>query len=236
MTRTSLLYKGFYKKIKEKVWRGIGTRLYHERERFLANLLSRVMNELKFLVISSFSEHYLLDIGCGRGDLTLKISATLNLKAIGIDLNRRVIPRDGINFIVSDGCSLPFRSKVFILITAFSLIEHIYKDLREKFYNEVRRVLADDGLFIIQLPNRYFPIEQHSFLPFVGYLPEKLHNTFFHDYVSISSKNEVIEELTKRGFKLVRIQGYTAPFSSIFLKALSKIFPFGFLIIVKKVA
>jgi len=234
MTIVGLLYKGLYKKVKEKLWRLVGTRLYRERELFLADLLGRVMKQVKFLAISSFSQYY-LDIGCGKGDLTAKICETLDLQAIGIDLNRRVIPHKYANFIVSDACYLPFRSNSFVLITAFSLIEHIYEDRREKFYDEVKRVLARGGLFIIQLPNRYFLIEQHSFLPLVGYLPSRVHSAFFHDYVSVPSENEVVKALLKRNFKVVRLR-YDAPLSSNFLKALSKIFPFGFLIIAKKVA
>jgi hypothetical protein len=97
------------------------------------------------------------------------------------------------------------------------------------------KVLIDDGIFIMQLPNRYFPIEQHSFLPLVGYFPSRLHNLFFHDYVSIPSKDETVNELTKRRFKIVEVIAYGVPFSKFFQKnVLSKIFPFGFLMVAKK--
>lgn len=138
MTYTGLLYKGIYRKIKETVWR-YSHRFYHERNQFYADLLSKVMKELKFLTTSNAYKHYLLDVGCGKGDLTLKMSATLKLKAVSVDLNRGFIPHSKICFIESDGCALPFKPNFFVLVTAFSLIEHIRRDQRDKFYDEVKK-------------------------------------------------------------------------------------------------
>jgi SAM-dependent methyltransferase len=81
----------------------------------------------------------------------------------------------------------------FSLVTAFSLIEHIREDNKEKFYEEVKKVLVDNGISIMHLANRYFPIEQHTFIPLLGYFPLRFHFTFFHDYVSVPSKDKTIE-------------------------------------------
>lgn len=181
------------------------------------------------------SERYLLDIGCGTGDLPEKISEMYRLRAIGVDLHKCFIFDGKAIFLVANGCILPFKPKSFVLVTAFSLIEHIREDNRDEFYEEVSEVLADDGIFIIQLPNRYFPVEQHSFLPLVGYLPSRLHSLFCYTYVSVPSKDETVKELIKNGFKTVRIVKYGLPLSRFSQKnMLSKVLSFGFIIVAKK--
>jgi SAM-dependent methyltransferase len=235
MVHIGSLYKSFYKRIKENLWRTMGDRFYRERSIFLVDLLNKTEKELKIPTRYNSSEHCLLDIGCGKGNLTEKISETHNLKAIGVDSGKMFVFNARTSFLIADACSLPFTLKSFNLVLAFSLVEHIHEDCRQEFYEEVRKVLIDDGIFVMQLPNRYFPIEQHSFLPLVGYLPSRLHSAFYHDYVNVPSKDETVGELIKRGFKIVGVVGYGVPFSSLFRKnMLSKIFPFGFLIVAKK--
>jgi SAM-dependent methyltransferase len=227
------LYKGldtlsFYHKIKRTVWESIGEKLFKERHSLLFDLMKKNVN-FKLLLNS-----YSLDIGCGHGQLTHKISSIYGVETVGVDLGKSFVLKDRIHFMVADADALPFNSKSFAVVTAFSVIEHIHEDLRKKFYEEVKRSLADGGIFIIQLPNRFFPIEQHSYLPLIGYLPAKFHSFFFQSYVSVPSKSKLTKDLIKQGFK-VNVIGYGAPFSS-FLKSglLSRILPFGFLIISMK--
>jgi len=235
MVGASLFYRLFYKRIKEKMWRVSGVKLFEERSAFVVDLLNELKKDLKIFNSVRTASHYLLDIGCGKGDLTEKVSETYNLKAVGVDLDKRSSLNSKKTFLVADGCSLPFKPKFFILVVSFSLIEHIFEDRRQKFYEEVSKVLIDDGIFIMQLPNRYFPVEQHTFIPFFGYFPSRLHSTFYHDYVNVPSKDKTVDELIKGGFEIVRIVEYGVPFSSFFRKnMLSKIFPFGFLIVAKK--
>ncbi|MEM3403465.1 MAG: class I SAM-dependent methyltransferase [Nitrososphaeria archaeon] len=228
MVNIGLFYKAFYKIIKEKLWRTIGIRLYHKRNLFILNSCKKIIEMLK---ISNDSKYYLLDIGCGTGYLTAKISEALHFKAIGIDLN--IVPTShSVEFLVADACYLPFKPNSFILVTAFSLIEHIPKGLRQKLFHEVHQVLKVGGFFIIQLPNRYFPLEQHTFLPLIGYLPSSLHSAFYYEYLSIPSIDDVVNQLSKN-FKIIRIINYGVPFSSFFERVYK--FPFGFLIIGKRI-
>jgi SAM-dependent methyltransferase len=237
MVRIGLIYVSFYKAIKEKIWETAGIKLLHERDHFLLDLVGE-HKELKFFLtnISSFkySLNYSLDIGCGKANLTKKISNKYNFETIGIDIGRSFFLEGNARFLTADASLLPFKLKSFVLVTAFSLIEHIREDCRKRFFEEVKEVLADDGVFVMQFPNRYFPIEQHSFLPFVGYLPSRLHSLFYHSYVSVPSKKRVVEEMTKQGFKIEIIK-YGVPFLGFSQNNLfSKIFPFGFLIVAKK--
>lgn len=66
-------------------------------------------------------------------------------------------------FLLGDAQALPFKDAVFDLISLFSVIEHI-EDEKQVIY-DVFRALKPGGSLIIQIPNRYFPIELHSGLP-----------------------------------------------------------------------
>ncbi len=233
MTKDNSASEGLYWTVKSNIWKAFGTLFYGKRDAFMVDLLSELKQGLKINDDNS-SELKLLDIGCGTGNITEKISDIYNLDTIGVDLNRWFITDSRAIFLIADSCILPFKSKSFSVVTAFSLLEHIEEDCRRGFYKEIREVLTDDGIFAIQLPNRYFLIEQHSFLPFVGYLPSRLHKLFYYDYVSVPSLKEIAKELNNCGFT-VRIVKYGIPFQGFpFNSLISKVDPFGFIIIAKK--
>ncbi len=220
-------------KMKETIWKAIGAKLFKKRSLILARILMELTQNLNCFNEYRASETLLLDIGCGKGEFTKEISKVFNIAAVGINLNKHQVHDKNVSFLVADGCFLPFKSQVFALTCAFSVIEHIRSNCRQVFYKEVINVLENNGILIVQLPNRYFPIEQHSFLPFVGYLPQKLHSIFYHSYVSVPSKDDTLKELRKSGFLVVSVVAYRMPVSMLY-QALSGIIPFGFLIVARK--
>lgn len=233
MGKPNSVNKGFYWTVKDSIWKAFGIIFSGKRDAFLVDLLNELKEDLK-VTKENASKLNLLDIGCRTGDITEKISDTFNLKTVGVDLDNRFISNSQSIFLIASGYMLPFKPNSFGVVTAFSLLEHIEEEYRLGFYDEVRKVLTDSGTFVIQLPNRYFVVEQHSFLPFVGYLPSRLHRLFYFSYVSVPSKNETIKELTNCGFTVVRIVKYGIPFQGFPLKnLLSKVIPFGFIIIAK---
>ena len=84
---------------------------------------------------------------------------------INLELENYYVP-----LVRCSGHSLPFKINTMSLITALSVTEHILEEKRDSFYNEISQVLEEDGYPVIQRPDRHFPVEQHSFIPFVGYL------------------------------------------------------------------
>jgi SAM-dependent methyltransferase len=78
--------------------------------------------------------------------------------------------------ITGDGLNLPLSSGRFDLVSLFSVIEHVSNP--ENLLKEAFRVANNDGILIIQIPNKYFPIEVHSGLPFFFYVPKRLRNFF----------------------------------------------------------
>lgn len=121
-----------------------------------------------------------LDIGCAGGygsDYLYRHGAR---KVIGIELSteaadsaKEKFGRDNLEFFAMDATSLNFGDSLFDVVISFQVIEHIidYK----KYLSEVRRVLKDDGFFIVSTPNKnitspnrkkpVFPFHAKEFYP-----------------------------------------------------------------------
>jgi 2-polyprenyl-3-methyl-5-hydroxy-6-metoxy-1,4-benzoquinol methylase len=91
---------------------------------------------------------------------------------------------------LTEGVSLPIEDKFFDIVFCSSVLEHvtvpkadvwavrdgkIFRNravgAQKSFADEIRRV---GHSYFVQVPYRWFPIETHTWLPFVGYLPRAL--------------------------------------------------------------
>lgn len=126
-------------------------------------------------------EHSVLDVGVTSDD---KLEASNYLEAwyphkdritaCGIDdasfLEKRY---PGVRFIRADGRSLPFPDRHFDVVHSSAVLEHVGSHAQqEQFIGELVRV-ARRSVFLTT-PNRWFPIEFHSALPVVHWLPAKM--------------------------------------------------------------
>jgi len=176
----------------------------------------------------------LLDLGCGKGLLFDNIIGSDKSKLlVGVDLIKK--SQRQYQHVVASATRLPFKNNVFSLITAFSLIEHVTKAEREMLYKEVERVIKKEGIFVVQLPNRYFIIESHTYFPFFGFLPSSIHSFAYRGgYVEVPSLKVVIGSLNVFGFQLLDVKKYEAPFlpfGRFFGKiGLFCLFPMGYVI------
>lgn len=76
----------------------------------------------------------------------------------------------GLQFVRGDGCHLPFADQSFDVVHSGAVLEHVGNRARQQqFLQEAIRV-ARYNVFITT-PNRYFPMELHTGLPFVHWLP-----------------------------------------------------------------
>ncbi len=75
-----------------------------------------------------------------------------------------------VEWIVTDGTTLPFDARSFDICYSNSVIEHLYSwDNQQQFAREIRRVA---NAYYVQTPNRRFPIEPHYLAPFIHWLPK----------------------------------------------------------------
>lgn len=95
------------------------------------------------------------------------------ITAVGID-DASFIETEypGVRFVFADGCSLPFDDNSFDFAHSSAVLEHVGSRERQiAFVRELWRV-ARKGVFVTT-PNRWFPIEFHTLLPLLHWLPSK---------------------------------------------------------------
>lgn len=76
----------------------------------------------------------------------------------------------GLRFLRADGRNLPFRDGSFDYVHSSAVLEHVgCREYQLRFIREAWRVCRK-GLFITT-PNRWFPVEFHTLLPLLHWLP-----------------------------------------------------------------
>lgn len=134
-------------------------------------------------------QRFLAASGIGSGECLLDVGATSDqgydssnyveawypykhrVVACGID-DAGFLPQQnpGMRFLRADGLALPFADGSFDHVHASAVIEHVGSRSRQRqFLHELYRVCRK-SLFITT-PNRWYPIEFHTLLPLVHWLP-----------------------------------------------------------------
>jgi SAM-dependent methyltransferase len=79
----------------------------------------------------------------------------------------------GLRFVRTDGSTLPFADNEFDVAFSSAVIEHVGdRDRQRAFLAELLRV---SRTFFVTTPNRWFPLDLHTALPFIHWLPQPLH-------------------------------------------------------------
>ena len=121
----------------------------------------------------------ILDVGCGRGEI-IRHCMEMGIEAYGIDyaeaamsMTQEVIAAERAKLAAegndlaevkagvcrSDAKYLPFPTAYFDRVLMFDVVEHLYPWELHEAMLEVRRVLKDDGRFIIHTaPNRWYDL------------------------------------------------------------------------------
>ena len=140
-----------------------------------------------------------------------------NLTALGIGNEKdsfefkKIFP--DINLIIGNGLNIPFEDNYFDIAFSNAVLEHVgTRENQKKFISEIIRV---SKRCFIATPNKWFPIELHTMLPIVHWLPDKLKyliykntgNEFWADIKNLNllSKKELVSLFPKNGnFYLIK--------------------------------
>lgn len=113
------------------------------------------------------------------------------ITAVGLDDASFLMQKHpGVIFVRGDGRELPFGDQSFDVVHSSAVLEHVGGSKQQKrFIQELVRVSRRAVFFTT--PNRWFPVEFHSLLPFVHWLPRSffrrlLRNTRY-DFFSYES-------------------------------------------------
>jgi hypothetical protein len=95
--------------------------------------------------------------------------------AVGVDDASHLVARyPGVSFVKADGRALPFADASFDYVHASAVLEHVGGlDRQRRFVAELFRVCRR-GAFLTT-PNRWFPVEFHTVLPLLHWLPKAQH-------------------------------------------------------------
>ena len=135
--------------------RNIFQRVWHKKR------FNEILKMIKQLGITTGDK--ILDLGCNTAYLSHMVSNATGADVTGMDISDKAIEwarekyGKNITLIAQDiSKDLPFNENTFTLVMAFDVLEHII-DL-EKTILSVRKILKDQGIFIVS-----FPIENFLF-------------------------------------------------------------------------
>ena len=160
---------------------------------------SRVLKARKIIEVvgrDRIADARVLDIGTGAGVMASEL-AKFAREVTGVDVRDQRTTFDGYRFVQVEGTSLPFDDRSFDVVLSNHVIEHVgERDDQLRHLREVGRVLADDGVCYLAVPNRWVLLEPHFRLPFLSWIPRSLRDP----YVRLAGKGDFYDcNLPTRG-------------------------------------
>lgn len=131
----------------------------------------------------------ILSSGCGSGGDLFAFMESGAYNATGIEVDFRLAKlaknrflhskyQDRVMVSVYNGTNLPLASNQFDIAFSTHVLEHTMSP--EIYLCEIFRVLKSDGILFLDLPNRYYKIEQHTNINFLHYLPVKIRDKYIN--------------------------------------------------------
>lgn len=162
-----------------------------------------------------------IEIGCQVGALTEQMGRLTRVPIwTGIDptLTEKTVTDRGCILHPARASRLEFPDEMFDVALFANVFEHIPPGERDVSLREIYRVLKPGGVVIGQLPNPYFPIESHSRLPFMGWLPTKWQRRYWrlapvswdHDFYVVTIKH-LKQTAQRAGFDVVHVRNFNYP-------------------------
>jgi len=120
-------------------------------------------------------------VGCQKGRPVDLLSQRTNLEWAGVDpaITDTLLSARGISLYNGTADKISFPDQHFDCVVLANVWEHIFPNRYVESITEMKRVLKPGGVLVGQLPNPYFPIESHSRLPFMGWLPVPLQHVYW---------------------------------------------------------
>jgi len=123
----------------------------------------------------------ILEVGTGSGVIAACLAARVGADGVvmATDIVDQRIARDGYRFVQVKDTHQPFPDASFDIVVSNHVIEHVGDDTAQRHHlRELRRVMRDDGIGYLAVPNRWSIHEPHYRLPFLSWLPQPLADAY----------------------------------------------------------
>ncbi len=123
---------------------------------------SKILNELKQIKSNNNGYISILEVGAGGEGVAryLKYSGDFEkLSIVLTDIDSNALENIKLGEpVIADGCNLPFKDNSFDIVVSVDVLEHIPKEMREKFLKELKRVCRKMILlhFVLHDPDNGF--------------------------------------------------------------------------------
>ena len=164
-----------------------------------------------------------LDVGCQGGFLTDYLNAHTPISWEGIDPILTETKRSPGGALLHKGIAenIPYTDSSFDCLVFANVFEHIAPGRRHASFVEMRRVLRPGAIIVGQLPNPYFPIESHSRLPFMGWLPLEVQKKYWrlspvpweHDFF-VATPRHIRKEAEAANLEIIHTSNFNYPISA----------------------
>lgn len=161
-----------------------------------------------------------LDVGCQNGWTTDRYAELTDLEWIGVDpvISSEQRSPHGMPLRPGTADSLDFPDDTFDVVILANVYEHLLPPQRVASFGEIRRVLTVGGVVVGQIPNPYFPIESHSRLPFMGWLPVRAQKLYWrlspvdweHDFFVVTPRH-LRRDAAQAGLEMVMLRKFNYP-------------------------
>jgi SAM-dependent methyltransferase len=185
------------------------------RNEILSRTLSELVNQHK-----RPDAERAIDVGAQDGSLMDRYSELTGLSYAGIDPAFTEEGRSpaGSPLLPGTAEQMPFEDGTFDVAILANVYEHVLPGRRVSALREIGRVLRAGGILVGQIPNPYFPIENHSRLPLMGYLPINLQKRYWslsrvpweHDFFVVTPRH-LRADAAASGFRVVSVTRFNYP-------------------------
>lgn len=122
-------------------------------------------------VFKDLSSCAVLDVGTGSGVIAAELGKKCS-SLVSVDVLDKRQMKNGYRFVKISDELLPFPDGSFDVVISHQVIEHCIH--QQAHLDEIHRVLKKDGVCYISTPDKFWPFETHSRLPFISLLPRRI--------------------------------------------------------------
>ncbi len=154
----------------------------------------------------SLSGSAVLSSGCSSGGCVQVFSERGASKAIGVEVDPALCelsklrfqgwPGKNVQIDLYDGLTLPYEDQSVDVVSSLHVLEHT-KDNR-RYLSDIFRVLKPGGILFLDLPNRYYKMEQHTMYNYVHYVPKCIRDGLIAAILKLPISNTLSEGVRHR--------------------------------------